>query len=63
MRTDKISNQMAGTDLKRPFDLALLKSPQEVIEFGYSQERQLILSNEIVLRLMKFPNNFKIMPV
>jgi len=56
MRADKISNQMAGTDPKRPFNLALVKSPQEVIRIRYSKERQLILSNEIVLRLMKFPN-------
>jgi hypothetical protein len=54
---------MSGTNPKRPFNLALKKSRQEVIEFGYSQERQLISSNEIVLRLMKFPNGFKIMPV
>jgi hypothetical protein len=47
---------MAGTDPKRPFNLALVKSPQEVIRIRYSKERQLILSNEIVLRLMKFPN-------
>lgn len=63
MRTDKISNQLAGIDPSWLVNLALLKSTQEVIEFGYSQKRQLILSNEIVLRLMKFPNDFKIMPV
>jgi hypothetical protein len=54
---------MAGTYLKWPINLALKNPPQEVIEFGYSQKRLLILSNEIVLRLMKFPNDFKIMPV